>query len=342
MHRPRQYAHIANAPKSEFFALVAEGMTAVADHTATLVASASRCLDAGDNLAGDILASVAREEAGKFLILLDAARIESRDQQARSSQLKRAGDHLAKSLYFEMSDLSPATLSEVERYFSEARKTHYLDGPNDMDWVFRNRALADREDAMYVDYQETDEGYVWHKPVARGAGWGVRGQQVFDLINALVAAGFADESGLKIVNGIWSGVVPTNGQDGSRDTHWSEIEARNCGTIEALRAGGVDIDARTASLIADRWTFPLHAVELSKVDTAKSIDEEKRRAERAALWDAADYGDIVADLWEDGPADLARDALDAVPDDVLDRRAEMARMKAEYIREERQRFIESE
>ena len=46
-----------------------------------------------------------------------------------TKQLKRAGDHLAKSLYFEVTDLRPATLSEVEGCLAEARRSHYLGLP---------------------------------------------------------------------------------------------------------------------------------------------------------------------------------------------------------------------
>lgn len=342
VHRPRQYVQIANAPKSKFFGLLAEGMSALAEHLSTLVSSAERCYESGDALAGDIVVSIAKEEAGKFLILLDAARIEAQDQSTRSSQLKRAGDHLAKSLYFEMSDLKPATLSEVERYFADARKTHYLDGPNDIDWVFRNRSLADREDAMYVDYQETDDGLLWHKPEATDLRWGVRGQRVFDLVSALAASGFADEAGLTLVHRTWSGFVPSDGVDNRPDTHWSEVQKLNRATVSSLRSSGFAIGSAAESLIVDAWTFPLHGVDLTRVDTSKTIEDEKRRAERALLWDEAGYGDIAAEAWDNGASDLARDMLDAVPADELDYNVEMARMRADYVREERQRFIDSD
>ena len=348
LHKARQYQQLANAPKADFFGLVAEGLTGLAEHIAALVTSAERCYENGDELAGDILVAIAREEAGKFLILLDATRIEWKEQASRSSQLKRASDHLAKSLYFEMSDLNPATLSEVERYFAHARKSHFLDGPNGCDWIFRNQSLAEREDAMYVDYQETDEGLVWRKPAARAGGW-LRGQRVFDLVRALAASGFASEDGLKVVHELWSGFIPCNSEardDGDLvvepvDTHWSEIEQRNCHTIDHLRSSGIEVDPTSEAQIIDRWTFPLHGVDLSRIDTGKTIDEEKQRAERAELWDLAGYADLVAEQWENGPADSARDTLDAVASpDELDYEAELAEMKAEYINDERERFID--
>ena len=112
MHRPRRYDQLASVPKPEFFGVLGEGMDAIASHVKTLVAAANRSYDARDSLAAEILMTIAREEVGKFLILLDAARIPQNDQTRMTSQLKRAGNHLAKSLYFEMTRSVP---SDAER-----------------------------------------------------------------------------------------------------------------------------------------------------------------------------------------------------------------------------------
>ena len=101
----------------------------------------------------------------------------------------------ATPLYVEVADLRTATLSAVERYLAEARRSHYLDGPNDADWIFRNQALADREDVMYVDYQETDEGFRWHRPSVSQFGSGHYVPQVFQLVAAMRAAGLCHPPG---------------------------------------------------------------------------------------------------------------------------------------------------
>ena len=246
-------------------------MDAVASHVETLVGAATRSHDAGDSLPAKILMAIAGQEAGKFLVLLDAGRIPYNDRIRMTSQLKRAGDHLAKSLYVEMADVRAATLSGVERYLAEARQSHYLDGPNDVDWIFRNRALADREDVMYVDYQETDEGFIWHQPSISQFGTRLYVPQVFQLVADMRAAGFCDPAGLDVVNQVWRDAVPTNGSDGSEDTHWVDINTRNADTLAQILAAGVvaKVGEVASRRIVDLWTFPLHNLDLTPLDTSK-------------------------------------------------------------------------
>jgi hypothetical protein len=44
------------------------------------------------------------------------------------------------------------------------RKEFYLDGPNDVDWIFYNDILRTREETIYVDFVENDGQHVWHDP----------------------------------------------------------------------------------------------------------------------------------------------------------------------------------
>lgn len=257
-------------------------MDAVASHVETLVGAATRSDDAGDSLPARILIAIAGQEVGKFLILLDAARVPYDDRSRMTSQLKRAGDHLAKSLYVEMADVRAATLSRVERYLAEERQSHYLDGPHDVDWIFRNRALANREDAMYVDYQETDEGFIWHQPHVSQFGTRLYVRPVFQLVADMRAAGFCDPAGLEIINRVWRDAVPTNGSDGSEDTHWVDIKSRNVETLKQIIAAGVvaEIDEGVRRGIVALWTFPLHSLDLTPIDTSKTIDDEQRLRSR--------------------------------------------------------------
>ena len=260
-------------------------MEAIASHVETLVASARRSDAAGDRLAAKILLAIGREEAGKFFILVDAARIPRKCQRRMTSQLKRAGNHLAKSLYFEAMDGRPATLSEIESYLHTERQSHYLDGPNDVDWIFRNRAIAAREDLMYVDYQETDEGFIWHQPSVYQTDTSLYVSQVFQLVADMRAAGVCDPAGLELINKIWGDFVPTNGSGGSEDTPWTEIRDRNLRTLEQMVAEGVvvEIGADAVRRIVDGWTFPMHSLGLTWIDVADSIDDEQRRQMQAAL-----------------------------------------------------------
>jgi hypothetical protein len=48
--------------------------------------------------------------------------------------------------------MRPGTLAELQEYVDNHREEFYLDGPNDVDWIFRNEVLEGREGALYVDY----------------------------------------------------------------------------------------------------------------------------------------------------------------------------------------------
>ena len=81
-------------------------------------------------------------------------------------------------------------------------------------------------------------------------------------------------------------------------------------------------------------------MDLTLIDTTKSVEDEQRRLMRANLWDANGYADIAAEQWEDGPADIAHDMLRDLSEERIGFHAEMRQAKAEFIAEERLRFIE--
>ena len=89
-------------------------------------------------------------------------------------------------------------------------------------------------------------------------------------------------------------------------------------------------------------TFPLHSLDLDPINTKQSVVDEQRRLLRAALWDASDYANIAAELWEDGPADLARDMLSGFSAEEVDLQVEMRRAREEFVAEERLLFINDE
>ena len=80
---------------------------------------------------------------------------------------------------------------------------------------------------MYVDYQETDEGFIWRQPSVSKFGTGLYVREVFRLVADMRSAGFCNPAGLEIINQVWRDAVPTNGSDGSEDTHWVDIKSRN-------------------------------------------------------------------------------------------------------------------
>jgi AbiV family abortive infection protein len=200
--RPRAASSLAALSDRKFLELLAEGLALLAEHVHKLESSVE-LLERDKQVRGAVpLRALAEEEAAKFLILLDAVRC-PRKPQMRVRQLDRFHNHLAKGLYVEVYDSSPADYGEVRRYVDMLRKSHYLDGPNDVDWVFRNSVVAKREERLYVDYMEDDGGSRWHSP----SSWddiGLRYRStVIRLVAAMATAGFASVAGLGCVAPLW-------------------------------------------------------------------------------------------------------------------------------------------
>src|SRR2546423_1283472 len=103
MH-PRRLAKLASLPVPRLLSSLAEGMTHIARHLEALEDDASKCSARGQAA----IRVISDEEAGKFLILLDVARCAYDTQDIKSRQLKRGHDHLAKGIYVEVADMSPA------------------------------------------------------------------------------------------------------------------------------------------------------------------------------------------------------------------------------------------
>jgi len=161
--RPRRAYKLASLGRPALLEAVAEGMGLLVEHVGALERAAERLRSEETPRGVEAITAIADEEAGKFLILLDVARCAYLDAAKKRDQLKRCADHIAKGIYARVADIRPADFSELVRYVDLLRRSYYLDGPNDVDWLFRNEIMAEREERLYVDYVETDE-----IPVGRG------------------------------------------------------------------------------------------------------------------------------------------------------------------------------
>lgn len=166
----RRLRTIAQLPEDQRFAVLAEGMQLLAENVVTLEADATTLAASRRNRSAAVLRGFADEEAAKVLILLDLARAGWNEQAAVAACFSRFYDHLARGLYVRAYDGSPADLAEVRRYVDRLRQKYYLDGPMDVDWIFRNEVLTDREEQLYVDYIEDEHGSRhWTGPADRAA-----------------------------------------------------------------------------------------------------------------------------------------------------------------------------
>jgi hypothetical protein len=157
MH-PRALKRLLQLPRKERSPRISEGLGLLVEQVAVLDSDLSVLAKAERWRGLDILAAQADEEAAKALILLDFVRMDPGNQEASARQLGYFYNHLARSIYVEMVQMRPAEFAEVRGLVDMMRLSHYLDGPNDVDWIFRNPLLAKREESLYVDYIQEEDG----------------------------------------------------------------------------------------------------------------------------------------------------------------------------------------
>lgn len=262
---PRRFVRLAELPDDKLFEELEQGLTLITENTAQLAAAACALAEQERHRPARILASHAEDEAGKYLLLMDAARC-PKGHLAR--HLKRTTNHLARLLYAETVMPCPATFEGLVEYINGNRKSHYLDGPEGVKWVYRNSLLYWREQALYVDYveRENDE-CLWQDPddfdKLSECLFNPQTQFAVDLVADLTGAGLHKAPALEIIASLWRGVVPT---------HISEIRDRTHDTISTLEGKGLlSGDADISSRIVDRWGFPLWNVDLS-LDKVRKTD----------------------------------------------------------------------
>jgi len=166
-------------------------------------------------------------------------------------------------------------LAEIRQYMDRQRQTLYLDGPNDVDWVFRNDVLRKREESVYVDYVAyldnfKDEHY-WHSPDPRRIRlvlWKDR-PKILDVALAIHGAGMTGETALARIADLW--------RDSPMDDtiKWPVLRQLNVRTLEILEEANL-LRARPNLVferVADNWLFPLFPLDLRELQ----IDSERLR-----------------------------------------------------------------
>ncbi len=162
--RVRAIKDLNQLSQNDFLREVARGLRLILQNANCLIDDAKLLLERDSNNNGVwILRGIAEEEAAKFLILIDAVRCPKKHERFEK-HLQDFNEHVAKGIYAEYYNMRPATFGEIIRYVEFYRAEYYLDGPQGIEWIFRNSISQEREEMMYVDYIEDDEGHRWQKP----------------------------------------------------------------------------------------------------------------------------------------------------------------------------------
>ena len=273
--RVKAIGDLAQRADREFFREIAAGLERVAQNASTIDDDA-RQLWQTRSRGYAIPKAVAVEEAAKFLILLDVVRCPRCPPDVLGRQLARFRNHLSKGLYAQSCYWEPATFAEMEQWITRERADLYLDGPNDVDFIYANQILNGRESTFYVDFIETDEGHEWTQPrqydVMLEAGFPYHTAPVITLVRDFHALGFADARALEVVAKMWRSVKMRP------EFHRRELRDLNRQTSVALENAGLLRGAPDRCLrnVIDRWLFPLYSLDLSPI----RVDRDHLRAVR--------------------------------------------------------------
>lgn len=297
---PRRLRTIVQVPEHRRFSVLAEGMALLAENVAILEADAATLGASRRDRGAAVLRSFAEEEAAKVLILFDLARVGWKDDVAVGACLSAFYSHLARGLYGKAYDGSPADVAEVRRYVDGLRRQYYLDGPMDVDWIFGNEVLTNREERLYVDYIEDEKGdRRWAGPADRAAIFDepfnspTVATTVVRLIAAMRHIGLLTEQGLAATRAAWNGLVVNDAM------HWSELRPVNVAVMENLaallgRAYAAEEDREAVRYVVEHWIFPLSSLDLTiakvELDDLKS---ERERWLAREMGIADDYGSFM-------------------------------------------------
>jgi len=278
--RVKAIKDLSQLPDDRLFETIAEGLANILDNARRLYEDSEQLVSSNRGQGARILRSVAEEEAAKFLILVDAVRC-PRDQADRFvRQLDRFNGHLAKGLYSRSCNWSPATLGQLQEYLDNHREEFYLDGPNGVDWIFRNDILQGREELLYVDYIANEDEHIWLHPsrFVTDLVLSLKGLRpgTLRICEALSSCGVATPQGLDVVALVWRGASDSI----ERKMKWPELRELNRRTLEELERKGL-FQERALEVCAeaiDRWQFPLYDLDLAQIRTDKTVLRERQRS----------------------------------------------------------------
>jgi hypothetical protein len=208
------------------------------------------------------------EEAAKFHILLDAARCPRNPQDIFARQLKYFSQHLARGLYAMCYNWHPMDLAETKGHIDRERQTLYLDGPNDIDWIFRNDVERRREEAMYVDYVAYRDAYrdehIWHCPNPQLLRMYIPVilPAVLRAADALYHIGVTQPAAVRSIAETWRDLQVTDAFT------WQQARDANVRTIEHLEHAGLlrrQPQATYATLV-NGWIAPLFPLDLTPLN----------------------------------------------------------------------------
>ncbi len=210
---PRAVPDLSQLNDDRLFAEIASGMRLCLTNALRLWRDAKH-LEKSRSQGFRIIKFLVEEEAAKFHILLNAARCPRDPRDPFTRHLKYFSDHLARGLYTEYYQWQPMDLGEAVTYIDCERQALYLDGPEGVDWIFRNAIERRREEAMYVDYvalrDHFHDEHSWHCPNPRLLSMYLHGltPNVLHIADVLHHVGLTSAGAIRVVAQVWRHALP--------------------------------------------------------------------------------------------------------------------------------------
>ena len=274
MMRSSAIKDLSQLADPEFFETTAAGLRLIVENVSRLWEGAAALHKTRQSHAARVLSMVAEEEATKVLILIDAIRCPKQPTDRLSRQLGYFNSHLAKGIYARVCGTRPTTFAQLREYVDMERESLYLDGPNDVDWIFRNDVIDKRERMLYVDYVRDNEGHEWSDPSKLYIDNLVPKPPAVLLASYFHDVGFFTADSLAAIADVW------RTRKIQCRTRSSELQHANCFTLEHLRSRGLlrEQSSSVRSWIIQEWSFPMYDLNLSCVTVkAKTLREKQDR-----------------------------------------------------------------
>lgn len=271
----KQGKQVANMTPHERLRFLAEGLPLIAASAINYWRAAKSVKDQPRE--AEILVRNAEEEAAKALILMDIVRCPPKRAAAHAGKLMGYFyNHLARMIWADMCGAFVDTPAEIQHYVDMDRTSHYLDGPNDVDWIYSNSKLHRREAQLYVDIESDDSGRLrWSSPDS-GLAVLVFEPAAVQAADALLELGAFSLDGLKAISKIWAQEYFE--VDSTTATAKQLTEQTIAALIEAKLPAETATNGHVQAL-RRFWPMPMYNIDFTLID----VDVADLRAEQA-VW----------------------------------------------------------
>jgi AbiV family abortive infection protein len=230
--------------------------------------------------ASRIIEAVAKEEAAKYLILIDVLRCPRKNHKQMTRQLAKFNDHMAKGIYSELCGWRASSYSELCQYIETELNEFFLDGPTGGEWIFRNSIISKREEAFYVDYVQYEEGeHEWQTPRLNDKISELlaspSNSSVIKMVKAINSIGISKVNSIQIFANFWREFKF------DANTHYQDFKKANLRCLEDLERNNLLNEASEAeySLVVNEMPFPLYKEEMKekKIPVVTLKERQKKR-----------------------------------------------------------------